>query len=220
MITTVALFTVLLSFGQNTLSVSGTASKKLSADVLTIQTGIQLQGEKADELFAESREIMNQALKYLKGKEKILQYQTDIIRLNTRVDYRSKTTMYNSYQVLTIRLKDFTKYDEIMNELIQLGFNNIQHVQFELSSPESVKEEVRRKAIEAAKLKASETASLLDVNLGKVAKFSENMPTQVYPNQRVANYMKDGVEVGGESSTLAPAQVTFTVTVYVEYHID
>ncbi len=216
------LFTALLfsvaNFAQTnrTISVSGTATQVVKANKLRIVTGVSVEGNDAAELFEKSSTIMDAAIKYLNGKKKQCTFQTDIVRLQSQY-YNSNRPKYISKQLLTVIITDFDSYDEIINKLVSMGFNSIQSTSFEIDSPDMLKAEVRKQAILAAKKKAKNTATLLDVELGDLQSFSESNGN--YPRPLVANTFKADAAFSGSTHTLAPGEITFTVTVYVTYNI-
>ena len=211
----------LSSFAQEsgTLSVSGTATKKIQADELIIKTGINLEGEDAAEIFKASSKAMDLAIKYLKVKSKSCSYETDIVRLHSTKDYKTGRITYRSNQLITITLHDFSEYDIILQSLIAMGFNTIQSVSFGLSDPAKYKKEVHLLAIDAGKKKAEETARQLGVELGNVRSFSEQPIRSVYPAHKYENAVYTNGEVSDGSSTLAPGQINMTVTVHLVYEI-
>jgi len=216
------LFTALLfsvaTFAQTnrTISVSGTATQVVKANKLRIVTGVNIEGNDAADLFKKSSVIMDAAIKYLNGKKKQCTFQTDIVRLQSQY-YSNTRPIFNSKQLLTVIITDFSSYDEIINKLVSLGFNTIQTTSFEIDSPDTFKAEVRKQAILAAKKKAQNTATLLDVELGDLQSFSEN--TGNYPRPLVANTYKAEAVNSGSTHTLAPGEITMTITVYVTYNI-
>ena len=60
-----------------------------------------------------------------------------------------------------------------MNGLLDTGINRINGIQFSSSNSEALQREARIKAIENAKQKATEYASVLNQSIGKALKISE-----------------------------------------------
>lgn len=206
---------------QRSISVSGTATEKVNADQLRIVTGVNIEGDDAAELFEKSSTIMDAAIKYLNSKKKQCTFETDIIRLQSQSYYNSNANRpdFKSTQTLTIILTDFESYDEIINKLVSLGFNNIKNATFEISRPDLLKAEVRKQAILNAKQKAQSTASLLDVQLGELLTFSESGGGSNFRDLQYSNSIKFESSVSSDTHTLAAGQISFTVTVYVTYNI-
>jgi uncharacterized protein YggE len=195
-------------------TVSGTAKKLVDADEMIINVGYQAEDNNAGEVFKRTQNKMAEAINYLNGLKGVKRVESDIIRLNRRYVQGSVQRQFTAIQTLSVTLSDFGLYEEVMVKLMDMGFNTVGGVRFEVSDLAKHKREVQLQAIDAAKQKAELYARALDVELGGVLRFNENVgggtPRPVY------NY-KSADAGAATGPSIAPRQVEITMQVVVSY---
>lgn len=205
-------------FGHAQATFTGTATRIVNADELIITVGVTRENKDAKLVFEQTRTAMAGAIAYLKTKKGVKKVETEQINLYNR--YANQSGVGASFvgsQSLTVTLLDFSLYDEVMLELIDLGLNNIGQVRFAVSDISKIKQEVQLDAINAAKQKAKLFSEALGLKLVKIISFTEDMP-QLSPTP-YANYKM--ADAGLESQTsLAPNQVDVTMSVTLVYVIS
>ena len=203
------------------LTVSGTAKMIVNADEMVISTGITRESNDANELQKNMQEKMATAIKYLKSQKGVKSVETDVIRIYNRGSQskRGAQPQFQGRQTVTIVLKDFALYDQLMVKLFEMGFNNINNAFFRLSNMDAEKQKTQIMAIQAAKEKAGLFAKELGVELGPVISFTEQN-TYVQP-VRYANRAKyEAVQVeGNQGSSVEASKVTIEMTVIVSFAI-
>jgi uncharacterized protein YggE len=71
--------------------------------------------------------------------------------LNPQYDYEKKKHNYNATQTIEILLRDLSKYDELMEGLVDQGINRIDAVTFQSSKLAQYQSEARKLAMKEAK---------------------------------------------------------------------
>ncbi len=199
----------------NTLTVSGTASKSVAPNEMRIVAGVTGQSADAQELYSRVRDKMAKAMAYLKGKKGVKSYETDVVQMYKLLPAEVANNQYTCTQTLSIVLTDFSLYDQLMLDLFAMGFNNIGEVQFTINNMPEIKRQVELDAIAVAKEKAAQFAAALGVEVGTVLSFTEQ---EYYSGPRTANYMQAD-KAGAAGPSIAPNQVEVMMSVTVSYSI-
>lgn len=200
------------------LVITAKASTPVKADEMVLTTRIVAQDEQIAGAFAKGNESSRKVLSYLSDlKDEVCKVQTDALRLSEKWEYRNGERYkvgYEVYQGITIHIRDFTKYEEIVTRLIELGVTGVDQVNFTSTRMEEVREEVRLKAIAGARKKAEATARALGVKLGPVEYYEElgmSFPV-VYSRMEMMDAKAAGPVVApGESEVEAEVRVRFAI---------
>ncbi len=196
------------------ITVTGTATKLVNADELVVNVGFNTESSNAETAFSTVQNKMREAIAYLEKLKGVKTFETDVVRLNR--SYPKTPVKFTAIQSLSITLTNFELYEELMIKLMDMGFNTVGGVHFNVSDLSKHKREVQLQAIESAKQKATDFADALGVELGVVLGFAENDfsagPRPMY------NYRAADAAPSPEPS-IAPGQVEITMQVVVSYAI-
>lgn len=205
-----------------TITVSGEGKVKVIPDQASISISIETKGTKAAEVKKENDQKMDAIIKFIK-KANIAKedYQTQRVSLHPNYDYDKKKHNYVATQSLQILLKDLSKYDELMEGLVNEGINRIDNVEFKSSKMAQFQSEARKLASKDAKGKAEDFVSVLGQKVGKAILISDN--SQVYvPQPRMyamkAMAMDSAVEAPRE--TLAVGEIEITANVSINFLLE
>lgn len=140
--------------------------------------------------------------------------------MNPQYDYEKKKTSYNAVQTVEIILKDLSKYDELMEGLVQQGINRIDKVSFESSKLAQYQSEARKIAMKDAKIKAEDYVSVLGQKVGKAFVISDN--SQIFQPQPMyaAMRMKESADATASNETMAIGEIEITANVSVSFILD
>lgn len=127
---------------------------------------------------------------------------------------------YEMSQTIAVTLKDLTKYESLMSNLLQNGVNRVYSVNFTVENDRKYKDEARLKAIHAAKEKATALATELGVNVGKPFEINENAANANYFYASANTFANNGRERGDEESTVAPGEVTIRASINVSFQLE
>ncbi|WP_369013875.1 SIMPL domain-containing protein [Flavobacterium anhuiense] len=216
-----------MSYGQEIkqiplINVNGEGKVKVAPDQVCISASVETKGNNAKDVKKQNDEKMDAVLKFIKKMNiPTADFKTKQVALNPQYDYEKKKTSYNATQTVEIVVKDLTKYDELMEGLVQQGINRIDRVSFESSKLAQYESEARKLAMKDAKVKAEEYVSVLGQKVGKAFTISDN--SQVYRPQPMyaAMRMKEADAMGGASNeTLAIGEIEITANVSVSFVLD
>lgn len=199
--------------------VSGEGVVNVVPDEVTVSVRVENEGKNARELKQQNDRIINNVLAFIKSQgipDKNV--RTEYIRLNKNYDYNTKTYSYAANQSITVKLTDLSKYENLMNGLMESGINRIDGIEFSSSKRAELESEARKKAVMQAKMKAEEYASALNQTIGKAMFIREdNPPAMPQPMYKTA-MMMDSESSGGQS--MAPGEMEIKVIVYVTFELN
>lgn len=215
-----------MSYGQEIkqipqINVNGEGKVKITPDQVSISATVETKGNNAKEVKKQNDEKMDAVLKFIKKVNvPTADYKTKQVALNPQYDYEKKKTTYNATQTVEILLKDLTKYDELMEGLVQQGINRIGNVSFESSKLAQYQSDARKLAMKEAKLKAEDYVSVLGQKVGKAITISDN--SQVYyPRPMYASMKSVSMDAEGASNeTLAVGEIDITANVSVSFILE
>lgn len=217
------LFSIFMDAQENTkpmslISVSGEGKIKITPDQVAISVSVESKGMKAVEVKTDNDAKIDAVIKYIKkmGVDP-KDFQTQLVRLNDQYDYQKKKHNYVATQTINILLKDITKYDVLMEGLMDAGINNINSATFKSSKFESYKTEARKLAMKDAKQKADDYVSVLNgQKVGKAFTINDNTQTY-YPQPQYAMMktmsMNDGAAQPRETLAIGEIEVITNVSV-------
>ena len=215
-----------MSYGQETkqipqINVNGEGKVKVAPDQVCISATVETKGNNAKDVKKQNDEKIDAVLKFIKKMNiPTADFKTKQVALNPQYDYEKKKTSYNATQTVEIVVKDLSKYDELMEGLVQQGINRIDRVSFETSKLAQIETEARKLAIKDAKLKAEDYVSVLGQKVGKAYTISDN--TQVYRPQPMYAAMKSVAmdSAGASNETLAIGEIEVVANVSVSFILD
>jgi len=206
------------------ISVSGEGKIKVTPDEAIITVAVENTGKEAAEVKKKNDETVDSVLKIIKKAGiPASDFQTQSVNLYKNYDYNAKKHNYVANQTITIHLKDLTKYDKLMMDLVDSGINNIQGVEFKSSKIKELERQARKNAMLDAKQKAADYVSVLEgQKVGKALLISDNSYTN-YPSPPLYAMAKS-VDVAYEQmparETLAIGEIEIVSTVTVSFVLE
>jgi uncharacterized protein YggE len=174
------------------INVSGEGKVKVAPDQASISISIETKGSKAEDVKQQNDKKMDAILKFIKNSNIAKEdYQTQRVSLNPNYDYEKKKYSYIAIQTLQILLKDLSKYDVLMEGLVNEGINRIDNVEFKSSKMKELQSDARKLAVKDAKAKAEDFVSVLGQKVGKALLISDN--SQSYVSQPRMYAMKSSM---------------------------
>ena len=203
------------------INVSGEGKVKVIPDQASISISIETKGTKAVDVKKENDKKMDAIIKYIK-KSAIAKedFQTQRVSLNPNYDYDKKKHNYVATQSLQILLKDLSKYDELMEGLVNEGVNRIDNVEFKSSKLAQFQSEARKLATKDAKAKAEDFVFVLGQKVGKAIVISDNSQTySPQPRMYAMKAMAMDVE-SAPRETLAVGEIEIIANVSVSFILE
>ena len=202
-------------------AVSGEGKVKVVPDQASISISIETKGTKAEEVKRENDKKMDAILKFIKKSNIAAEdFQTQRISLNPNYDYEKKKYNYIATQTVQILLRDLSKYDVLMEGLVNEGINRIDNVEFKSSKLTQLQSDARKLAMKEAKAKAEDFVSVLGQKVGKAILISDN--SQSYHPQPRMYSMKSSMAMDESAprETLAIGEIEITANVSVNFVLE
>ncbi len=173
------------------ISVSGEGKIKVIPDEAKITVSIENTSKEAADAKKANDIVTDKVLKLIKSKGiDAKDFQSQRVNLYQNYDYNTKKKSYVANQTISIHLKDLSKYDDLMMDLVETGINGIQGVEFMSSKIKELEKQARKNALLDAKSKAEDYVSVLNgQKLGKVLLINDNSQTN-YPQPVYRGAMK------------------------------
>ena len=203
------------------INVNGEGKIKVVPDQVTLSVTVESKGNNSKDVKKDNDQKIDAVLKFIKKMNiNPADYKTQRVSLNPIYDYEKKKHSYNATQTIEILLKDLSKYDELMEGLVDQGINIINNVTFQSSKLAEYQSEARKLAIKEAKLKAEDYVSVIGQKVGRALTISDNTQTY-YPQPMYAGMMgKAMVESDSAKETLAIGEINITANVSVSFILE
>lgn len=204
------------------INVAGEGKIKVTPDQVNISVSVESKGVKAADVKKENDIKIDEVIRFIKKmKVDVKDFQTQRVTLNDQYDYQKKKHNYVATQTIIILLKDLSKYDELMEGIVDAGINNINNVDFKSSKLEIYKSDARKLAMKDAKAKADDyIAVLVGQKVGKAFTITDN--TQAYYPQPVYGMamMKSADMEAAPRQTLAVGEIEVIANVSVSFVLE
>jgi uncharacterized protein YggE len=204
------------------ISISGEGKILLAPDIAVIQLGVQNNGKDPKEVKLLNDVTIENVITYIKKFGiPVADYQTAQMSLYKNYDYDKKKHSYQANQTISVILKDISKYNAFMMDVMETGINVINGVDFKSSKMEQLESEARKKAILNARKKAEDYVSVLPgQKVGKAISISDNSHIN-YPQ---TSYMLKGMMADSEATqpreTLAIGEIEIVSNVSVSFVLE
>jgi uncharacterized protein YggE len=200
--------------GFPTVSVTGTAEIFVVPDEVTFSAKV----EKTGKTLAEAKQAHDNALaRLISAARRFVTDEKDIKtdflsvaehfkRVKTDPDDDEYTNVFDGYKVsrsVTIKLRDISKFERALADLIAADVSNIGRVSFGTSKLRQYKDEARGNAMAAAKEKATALAGRIGQTIGKAIKIEEDADGYRSPGANYASnsntFIEDGASGGSDT---------------------
>jgi hypothetical protein len=200
------------------ITVTGGATVETEPDEATIRLGINTEADTAEAALQENATKSDAVMKSLKdngvAEEDI---QTTNVRLDKRYQDRGtpkETVTFVANTELTVLTRDLDKVGTIIGDAVSAGANDVQGVEFGLSSEASAKGRALTEAVKGAKAKAETLAAAAGAELGAVVRIDEDA-------YDVQPYYERGYAVGDQALMAMPSAAPYKVAPgQVETHVE
>lgn len=202
-------------------NVSGEGKIKVVPDQVTVLATVETKGTNAKEVKKQNDQQMEAVLKLIKSMNLAsADYKTKRVSLNPQYDYEKKKHSYNATQTVEILLRDLSKYDELMEGLVDQGINRIDNVTFQSSKLAQYQSDARKQAMKDAKMKAEEYVSVLGQKVGVAITITDN--SQTYYPQPVYAMKSMAMEADGAAprQTMAAGEIEIVANVSVSFKLE
>jgi uncharacterized protein YggE len=201
------------------ITVTGEGKLKVTPDEALITLAVENNGKDALEVKKKNDAQIDKVIKVIKRFGiPTADFQTQQVSLYKGYDDASKKQSYVAHQTLTIYLKNLSKYDALLLEVMEAGINSIQSVEFKASQLTAYESQVRKSAMVVAKQKAMDFVSELPgQKVGKALVVSDSSFTQfpraVFSEMKTYAMTADGNDAPKETLAIGSLEISVSVTV-------
>ncbi len=201
---------------------TGTAELKVTPDQALIQLGVEHQSATAKNAKTAVTDASRKILAALKGlgiDDKDI--QTEYLDLQPMIDNRkgSRITNFTAEQSLSVKVRDLSRLDDVMDAVMSAGANNIGGIEYQSSELRKYKDQARDEAAKAAREKADALAKALGNQIGKTYSIEEVQQTEGFNflGGLAANATMD--EERSRAPSTAPGELTVKASVTVAFDL-
>jgi uncharacterized protein YggE len=152
--------------------------------------------------------------------------QTDYVKLEPRYRGNDEARTLLGYSVrkdLLFTLRDVTKAEALLSEILEGANTRLNSVRFQISSPRKYRDQARAMAIAAAREKAVALTAAIGQSIGKAYSIEEEVP-QPQPRYAMqnayANTSSSEGDSGSSEGTLALGRIKITARVTVRFELN
>ena len=216
-------------------TVYGTSEVKVVPDVVDISIGVEIKARELAPAFSEQKSRVEETVATIR--------KAGVEPKDIQTDFTSVWPVYSSskngrnldYYVLrkgiAFTLKDTSKYDALMADLVQSGVNRVLSVHFRATEIRKYRDQAREMAITAAREKATALAAKIDQKIGKAFSIEEvdaaslQAPSTSYLAINSGISANSSVGLGGDGgvptdSSLVVGQISIEARVKVSFDLQ
>jgi uncharacterized protein len=216
------------------ISTSGSAEIKVAPDEVEITIGIETRDKNLLTAKKQNSDRQQRLMAVLASyKIPAKNIQTDFIGIEPEyTTERNGERTLNDYMVrrsFAVLLKDFSRFDNLLTEVLQAGANHVSNIQFRTTELRKHRDRARTMAIQAARDKAVALAKELGQKVGRPrtineggggwGRFGGGWGGGRY-QQNVQNMQPSSAEDPGDSSGLSLGQISVTASVSVTFELE
>ena len=210
-----------------TITVIGEGRVNVEPDMAQITIGVEIMAptvQEASTQTSQTMEKLNAALIQQGVAEKDIQTSNYNVYAERPFDMMEgpgssgmSKTNYRFNNNVTVAVRDLSKIEDILGAGIEAGANNIYGVSFGVDDPSSLRVDARKEAVEVARAKAEELATLNGVTVGQVVTISEVVNNNMPFANSAALQMSEGFGGGGP---ISPGELEVRVQLQITYEIE
>jgi uncharacterized protein YggE len=223
------------AFGQappRTITVNGQAEVRVDPDEVLLVLGI----ETVDADVTRARADNDVRVKAVVAAASRLGIRPEHMKtefLDIQPRYRNESdrrTFYGYFarRSLSITLRDVSKFESLLSDVLLAGANYVHGVEFKTTELRRHRDEARRRAVQAAREKAVDMASALNAGIAAPTNIHEVQNWWSYPYHHwgarwdqmgAQNVLQDYRAAGAQDGSLVPGQISVSATVSVTFEL-
>jgi uncharacterized protein len=205
--------------------VNGTGTVVVTPDIANLSLGVSEQAARVADAQAQAAVDMDKVMSALSAKgidKKDISTQNYNIFQLTRYDNNSQQSIVTGYQVsntVNVKIRAIASTGAVIDAVAAAAGDaaRINGISFSVDDPTQYYSQVRTMAVNDAKNKAAQLASLAGVTLGKPLYISENSPGTTVPYVPAPTLAGAGQ---GVTTPVSPGQTNITLNIQVAYSVQ
>jgi uncharacterized protein len=210
------------------ISVNGQGKVTVTPDIATVSLGVSAQASTVAEAQSKASTAMDKVMAALTSNgiaKNDIRTQYFNIQQMTRWDDKNQQSVPTGYMVsnmITVKVRNMDKTGALIDAVAEAGGDNtrVNNISFSVEKPEQYYAQAREKAVEDAKARATQLASLAGVTLGKATYISESSYTPNTPYMESYKSVNMGAGGSTPSTTISPGETDITMNVQITYAIQ
>jgi len=166
---------------RRTITVTGTGTVQVTPDRAIINVGVESEAETAAEALQQNNQQMQSLITALTDAGVASEdVQTQTVQLYPRYqDQTGEATSpqvvgYTAINLISVNVDDIDSVGSLLDTIVQAGGNRIQGITFQVADPAPAMDDARVSAMEQARQKAEQLATLADGTLGEIVSINES----------------------------------------------
>ena len=147
-------------------------------------------------------------------------YNTDDIDSDVRPRIKREFLGYEVSKTVVVRLKDISKFDALLSDVLRAGVTRVRNVEFRDSQIRKHKDQARAMAIKAAQEKAIALAREIGQSIGPAYSITEGGGTFSDNNARQNFSTSVSGSFSDEDSAIAPGLISVSAQVQVSFRLQ
>lgn len=149
-------------------------------------------------------------------------YNTDDLEYDQRRTVKKVFVGYEVSKIVAIRLRDISKFDDVLSDVLKAGVTKVSNVEFRDSKIRQHKDQARVMAIRAAQEKARLLTREIGQSIGPAYSISETAPNLYNGNmtQNSTSTISGNLSAGESDSAIAPGSISVTAQVTVRFRLN
>lgn len=205
----------MIAQAQSGITVTGSGTAYGEPDIAIIELGVNIANEDISTATDEANNSINQIMDVLSQNGiDSKDIRTSYFNIWTEEPYDGQPTRkYRVNNVLSITVRDVSKVGEVLSQALDAGANMVNSIQYAIAETDALAAQARELAMQNARAKAEQLASLSGVSLGVVEMISDSVSGPSYPEPMYeARAVSGGTPVsGGQLAVSATVQVRYTI---------
>lgn len=206
----------------DTFNVTGEGKVTIKPDIAFISVGIQANGSSVKSVQEQINSVINKVSESVKGLGvDSKDIQTRNYSINPDYDYTGGNQRIKGYIAstnLSIKVREIDKVNEVIDAATGNGANQVGGISFDVDDRTKAENEARQKAVEEAKKKAQNAASIAGFKLGRIINYSESFAG--YPGPIPLTKTQDAIGGLENPTRVEPGSTDVTVVVTLSYELQ
>jgi len=202
------------------ITVTGTAEIKVPPDQVVLTFGIETTNQDVVMARDQNAERMKKVLALIRQAgvaDKDVQTSELSMKPNLSEERTPRLLGYTVTEMITLTLKDLSKYESLMTSFLQAGVNRVDRIEFAVAEPRKYRDDARLQAIRIAREKAAAMAAELGQTIGKPWEIVEEEEPWFQQFNSSAGAQNT---VSSSEESLASGLVVIRTTVRVSFQLE
>jgi len=204
----------------------GTASIDVVPDEVVLSLGVQTFNaslpKASEENGSKTKELLALGKQYGIDGVDIQTSSITVTDMHKHNDAAAKVLGYSVYRTVTLDIKDLTKMEGLLADVVKNGATSINDMEFKTTQLRKYRDQARADAAKAAMEKATALAQALGASIGKVQTIKE---APVYETQLLQNNINSNsfrpAEAGAQNvGTFAAGKISVKATIDVTWELE